>query len=250
MKNKALIFLVSGIIIGLSSGCEKKPPPVVPEQVEAEMAAARAAYKELLNLNPPTTLTFHYRSYMKQAEDALEASDFEAALEAARKAREQAELARDVRLQKLAGLMSELNQIKAEIESLFLPHLRLINAYWDAIDSVKASDYENAKVLIEKLRMDIAAEKKMSYVEQKTLIVTAPEEYIRRWGDVRMYKEITPEGKLREIVGTVPPQTEVLYIRVELFSRDRTFYLVEIPGTGVQGWMAEQYVAPDRVQRK
>ncbi len=250
MKNKALAVLALGIIIGLLSGCEKKPPGVVPEQVEAELAAARAAYEELLKLSPPTTLTFHYRSYMKQAEDALEAGDFEDALEFARKAKEQAELARDARIQQLDEVRSELDEIKSEIESLFLPQLRLINTYWDAIDFVKAADYENAKPLTEKLRMDIAAEKKLSYIEQKTLIVSAPEEYIRRWGNVRMYKEITPDGKLREIVGTVHPETEVLCIRIELFSRDKTFYLVEVPGTGVQGWMAEQYVAPDRVQRK
>ena len=100
------------------------------------------------------------------------------------------------------------------------------------------------------LKRKIDQEKRMSYTERKTFRVTASEEYIKRWGDPRVYKEITTDGKLREIVATVRPDTDVLFVRTELFSRGRTFYLVRMQTTGAQGWMAEQYVAPDRMQRR
>lgn len=249
MRKRAIVAFLTIIILMLSAACAEKAPEIVPEEVDAEIASAEAAYDELLELKPPFQQTFYYRTYIKEAMDAREAGDYQKAVDSARKAREQASLTRDMRLQQLKALKKELDTIKKDIEALYLPRLPLVNAYWDASDAINEAEYEKAKPMVESLKEDIAQERKMSYVAEKRLIVTAPKEYVRRWGNVRMYKEITPEGLLKEIVGTVPPNAEVMYIRVELFARGKTFYLVEIPGTGIQGWMAEQYVAPGRASR-
>jgi hypothetical protein len=250
MKNRTFALLALIIFFGTALGCEKGPPPEVLKDVDAEIAAAEAAYEDLMKLNPPSTMTFHYRTYMKEAEDAREAGDYEKALEAARKAKEQAKLARKARIQGLAELKRELEEMKPEIEHLFMPPLSLVDLYWDALETVEKYDYEKAKKLTEEFKFKLDQEKKMTYVETKYLTVTAPEEYIRKWGNPRVYGEITPEGKLsgKSIVATVAPHTEVMLIKTMMYSRYKTFYLVEIPGVGIQGWMAEQYLAPERLR--
>ncbi len=249
MKKQGCLLLFLFLTVCLACGCEQvKVGPAVPEDVEAEMAAARAAYDELMKLNPPSTMTFHYRTAMKEAEDALAAGKYSKAAEAARKAKEQADLARDAHLQRLLKVRKELDAIKLDLESMYLPPGMLINSYWDARDALRAYDYDTSIRIVEELKFKIQQEKTMSFAESRTLTVMASEEYISRWGNVRVYKEITTDGKLREVIATVGPNTDVYFVRTSLFARGKTFYLVEIPGIGIQGWMAEQYVAPERVK--
>jgi len=49
-------------------------------------------------------------------------------------------------------------------------------------------------------------------------------------------------------VDTVEPRKQVKFIRMVLCNPKTTFYLVENPRTGKQGWIAERYVSEARAE--
>jgi len=72
---------------------------------------------------------------------------------------------------------------------------------------------------------------------------------LRMYGEPLMYAEITQDGYLKNAIAQMPPGTPVKFVRSTFYSRDKTFYLVEDSRTGVQGWMAEERVWPERAMR-
>lgn len=244
MRHK-FIFCIIPIIFLIS--CEKETKPV-PEEMDRSISEAKAVYAELEKLNPPNTLTYNYRNLISQAEQAKSRGEYQKAIELAKKAKEEAELALTVRKDEINKLKERLDQLKERIETSFMPTQILINKYWDAHRLWTENKYDELDRALVSLEQDLEKELKLRYVKVKTLKVYATVEYVREFGNVRMYQEITPEGKLRGVVDTVPPGAEVLYIRMYLFSPGKSFYYVENPYSKKRGWMAEQYIAPERVK--
>jgi len=239
MKKWIIIFL--GAFLWLA-GCEKKVK-ISEQELEQEFNQAEQAYQELLANNPPTPYTYHYRNLISQAEQAKAKGELEKAYQLAQQAEEQASLALVAWRQELARVKEKLEQAKNELEGLFPINHYLISRYWELYSRFRAKKYEGLEQELDKLLSDIEQEKKSSVFPERKMTVVAPEEYIKRWGNVRVYQEITPEGKLRGVIERVPPGMQVKVLKIKIFSPDLIFCYVEVPLSGKQGWMLEKYLS-------
>jgi len=199
-------------------------------------------YEALMKYNPPETMTYHYRNLMSQAKTAGEQGRVDIAKDLARQAGEQASMSLQVLLEQLNKTREKLDQIREELETLYPVNYPLIKRYWQAEALYQKKDFQNLPGITDQLLKDIQVAKNLSIIADKTIRVNAPQEYTKQWGDVRVYQEITPEGKLKTVIDTVPNGMRVKFIRVRLFSPDLNFYYVEVPATGKQGWIAEKYL--------
>jgi len=235
------VFISILLVSFLLSFCQKEVK-ISEQELEDAFTRAKSAYQELLSYNPPDPLTYHYRNFYTQAEQAKARGDYEKAYELAQKAEEQARLALQLWRGRIDEIGKKLAQAKEEIELLFPVNHNFIRRWWELKSKYEQRKYLEVEREVEKLLKDIEFEKKASLFPERTMIVTAPDEYLKRWGNVRIYEEITPEGKLRRIVERVPPGYKLKVIRINIYSPELIFYYVEDPMTGTRGWMLEKYL--------
>jgi hypothetical protein len=214
--------------------------------LEAEKLYGKLVYDELMKYHPSTPFTYQYRKQMKDADDAAKAGNITAAIAAAQEGRRQAGLALDLQKQCLADAKQRLGEIKGVIESLYKPDYELIVRYWDAVDSLSSLDCDKTRKMVDDVARWADQFKRNTISMDRIFYVSAPFDYIKMYGDPYMYSDITEDGKLKNRVNQVSVGTQVKFIRCSLFSRDKTFYLVEDPKNGIQGWMAEERVWPER----
>ncbi|HUT53819.1 MAG TPA: hypothetical protein VM658_10550 [bacterium] len=217
--------------------------------LEAERLYARLVYAELEKYHPPTPLTYHYRQGLKSSDDAQKAGDIPGAIKAAQDAREQARLALQLQKQCMDDMAQRLAGLKNEIELLYKPNLDLILLYWDSMDSLPQLDCEKSKAMVNELARWVAQFKANTIAMQRVYYVNASFDYIKMYGDPYMYGEVTPDGKLKTRVDQVQVGQPLTFIRSMLFSRDKTLYFVEDQRNGVEGWMAEERVWPERAMQ-
>lgn len=244
MKGKFIYKAGAGLILGLVFliwGCAKKVS-ITPEQVEQVFSRARASYQELLSYNPPEGLTYHYRSLMSQAEQARAKKNLKSAMELAQKAEEQARLANQAWQAEISKIREDLNLAKEKLEALFPFHKTLVKRYWELEARFAKRQFEELGTELAELLKEIDQTNEFSLAMSRTMVVSAPAEYLAFYGNVRIYKEITSEGKLKEVVATVAPGVRVEVVRIKLFSPELNFYLVKVPDSDTQGWMAEKYL--------
>ena len=239
MKKWIIIFL--GAFLWLA-GCEKKVK-ISEQELEQAFNQAEQAYQELLANNPPTPYTYHYRNLISQAEQAKAKGELEEALNLAKQAEEQASLALVAWRQELERVKEKLVKAKSELEGLFPINHYLISRFWELYSRYRSKKYQGLEKELDKLLSEIEQEKKASVFPERKMTVVAPEEYIKRWGNVRVYQEITPEGKLRGVIERVPPGMQVKVLKIRLFSPNLIFCYVEVPLSGKQGWMLEKYLS-------
>ena len=231
--------MAMGILV-LAMACVKKPV-ITPDQVNAEFAKAKASYDELMKYKPPETMTYNYRNLMTQAEQAKAKGKLRLAVNLAQQAGEQAVFTLQVFKERIAKSREKLDQAKDQIEQIFPVNRNLIQKYWQLDSRFRNRDYENLEAEVDALLTEIEREHKLSIMQDRSLNVYAPQEYIKLYGNVRIYKEITPEGKLKDMVDTVPNGARVREVKVRLFSPELTFYYIQT-GSGTEGWMAEKYL--------
>jgi len=244
MRKKNLILkrlgpaLAAGMIL---IGCEPKLT-VVPAEVDTEIARAQSINDELVSLNPPETMTYHYRNLMSQAEAARAKGDFPKAIDLARQAADQAAKSLQVWKDQIAQARQKLAQAKDQLENLYPVNYPLIKRYWADEALFRQKAYQGLASEADQLLKQIEQARNMSIISDRTIMVNAPQEYIKRWGDVRVYAEITPEGKFKNPIDTVPNGVRVKFVRALLFSPEQVFYFVEVPTSGKQGWISEKYL--------
>jgi len=220
---------------------------VTPDQLNLQFAKANAAYEELMSYNPAEAQTYNYRNLMTQADQAKANGKLEDALSFATKAEEQARLT----IQLIQGVMAKdrekLDSAKGQLEEMFPVNRNLVRKYWELDGRLKNKQVKELDADVENLLKAIEQEKRMTLIEARSLTVSAPQEYIKQWGNVRIYQEITPEGKLKGVVDTVAPGAKIKVVKIRLFSPGTTFYFVET-NLGVQGWMAERYLLGEEAE--
>lgn len=243
MKNKIKekrMWVLALVVLFAAVACELKPA-ITPDQVNAEFAKAKASYDEMMKYNPPETMTYNYRNLMTQAEQAKAKGDLKKAINLAQQAGDQAVLTIQLLKDRATKTRERLDLARDQIELMFPVNPNLIHRYWQLDYRFKSRDFNGLDVDVENFLKDIERERKMSIIENRTLTVYAPQEYTKQYGDVRLYKEITPEGKLKNIVDTMGNGARVKEVRIKLFSPDLTFYYIQTQ-TGTEGWMAEKYL--------
>jgi hypothetical protein len=227
----------------LLGACEQKVQ-VTPDQVTNEFAKAKSSFDELIKYNPPETMTYNYRNLMSQAEDAKAKGNFEQATALAKKAEEQAFLSIQLIKDTLGKDAEKLANAKDQIEAMFPVNRNLVGKYWQLLGRLNNNDFSTLDADVNGLLKSIDQEKKLTMITDRYLVVSAPQEYIKQWGNVRIYKEITADGKLKDVVDSVTPGGRVKVLKVKLFSPDTIFYFVET-GSSSQGWMAEKYLSEE-----
>jgi len=243
-------FLVMSLGLGLFLilGCGGKKIKTTPDEAGQAYASAQAAYQNLMELNPPQTLEYQARVLLKQAEELLAQKKYSEAKAKADQARTQAELAAQARRQMIAETRASLDRSRAELELMYFPSLKLIKMYWDGISKLEQKQYDEARQLAAQLEAFIAKEKQLSYTSSRMMTVLASDEDLKRYGWPRIYENVLTDCRLANVVDTVEPQKQVKFIRMVLCSSKATFYLVENPRTGKQGWIAERYVSQARAE--
>lgn len=199
-------------------------------------------YAELQSYNPPETLTYHYRNLMSQAETAGKQGNVDLAKDLAKQASEQAGLSLQVWKDQIATLRTKLDQAREQLENLYPVNYLLIGKYWELEAQYQKREFQTVMQKIDAFIKEITDTRQMSIVLDRSIVVNAPPEYIKQWGNARIYQEITPEGKLKTVVDTVPNGMRVKFIKVKLFSPELTFYYVEVPSSQKQGWISEKYL--------
>lgn len=199
-------------------------------------------YQELMQYNPPEPMTYHYRSLMSQAISAGEQGKIDLFKNLVKQAGEQAGMSLQLLKEQLATIREKLNRTKEELETLYPVNYPLIKRYWEAESKYQKRDFQDLNSELDQLLKEIQNARNLSYITDRMIMVNAPQEYIKQWGDVRIYQEITPEGKLKTIVDTVPNGMRVKFLRLKIFSPELNFCYVEVPATGKQGWIAEKYL--------
>lgn len=252
-RKKPLVWFVLFVLLAAapqwSAAKRNKSAPVVPAETEQAVAAAETAYQKLMDLNPPQNLEYQSRVMLAQARQLLEKKDYAGARDKAAQAQAQAEMAFTARSQMISETRDSLAKSKAELEGMYLPGYTLIENYWSGLDALEKKSFDQAKTIADLLRANIAKEKQFSIAGRTVFTIDAPEDEVRRLGWPRLYQDVTAECALKEVVDTVEPGKQVNYLRMHLCNRQRTYYMVENPKTGLKGWMAERYVAPDRATR-
>lgn len=237
------------LLLALGGACGGKKVAVTNEDVNQALAAAQAAYQKLLDLNPPQTLEYQSRVMLKQAEDALANKHYADAKATAEQAQQQAEMAYQARSQMIEDTKKRLEKTKAELELLYFPRLDLIAKYWETVDDLKQKKFDQAKALADSLEPNVAKEKQLNVSSTREVNVWAPDDDVRRFGWPRVYESVLSNCTLSNVVDTVEVGKRVSYIRLFLCSPQRTFYFIENPKTGKQGWMAERYLSTSRAER-
>ncbi len=232
------LILAAGVLL---SGCEPKPT-VVPAQVDTEIARAKSVNDELVSLNPPETMTIYYRNLMSQAEAAKAKGDFPKAIDLAKQAADQAASSLKTWKDQIAQIRQKLDQAKDALETLYPVNYPMIKHYWADAALFQKGAYQALIPEADQLLKEIEQARNMSILTDRTIEVRAPPEYVSQWGDVRVYSEITPEGKFKNPIDTVPNGARVKFIRCRLFSPEQVIYFVEIPGSGKQGWISDKYL--------
>jgi len=218
-------------------------------ELEAVRLHGRLVYEELLKMNPPNSLTYHYRSNLKKSTDAEAAGDFDEALRAAKEARKQASLAIDLQSDCKKMAEASLKELKKEIEGLYRPSSRIIKGYWEALEITEGGNCALMTEKVEGLKNMVAQFRDTTMPANRVFRVYATLEYVKTYGHPYMYAEITEKGFLARDVNQVLVGTEVIFVRSKLYSPSKTFYLVKDPDKGIQGWMAEERVWPERARR-
>jgi hypothetical protein len=240
--NTAKVLCLLALTVILSLGCEKKVT-VPPEQVDAEIAKAHASYEAFMKYNPPDALTYNYRNLISQAEQAKAKGSYEQAIALAKQADEQAVYGLQAWKDQIAKSRQKIDSCKQQIELLFPVNQNFVNKYWALEARYKNNDFQGLEQEVDLLLSDIDKAQKMGYVSDRSLRINPPQEYTKQWGDVRVYQEVTPDGKLKTVVDTVPAGAKVKVIKVMLFNPQATFYFVEVPITSKQGWVSEKYLS-------
>jgi len=239
IRKWAPVFALAIILVG----CEQKVQ-VTPDQVTNEFAKAKSSFDELMKYNPPETMTYNYRNLMSQAEEAKAKGNFEQATALAKKAEEQAILSIQLIKDTLGKDTEKLADAKTQIEGMFPVNRNTVAKFWQFQGRLNNNDFGTLDPDVNALLKSIEQEKKLTMITDRYLVVSAPQEYIKQWGNVRIYKEITTDGKLKDVVDSVTPGARVKVLKIKLFSPDTTFYFVET-GSGSQGWMAEKYISEE-----
>ena len=228
---------------------EKAMDRALRAELEAVRLHGRLVYQELLATNPPKSLTYHYRNYSKQSENAEAKGDIREALRLAREALRQASLALEYQKNCMDTVKADLERIKQELELLYRPDYELIQGYWDAVEALSSENCDQLSNRIKSLQQKLEFMKSTVISIDPLFTVSASDEYVKKYGQPWMYKEVTKEGYLSGRVNQVPVGTRVVFIRSLLFSRSKTFYYVEDTRNGIRGWMAEERVWPERARR-
>jgi hypothetical protein len=240
IAKSAMVWALLAAILIAAAACNKKPA-VTPDQVNTAFAKAKAAYDNLMKLNPPETMTYNYRNIMSQAEQAKAAGKFEQAISLAGQAEEQAVLTAQVIQERTAKLREQLDQAKDQLELLFPVNKNLIKKYWELDGRLRARDIQNLDTDIDDFLNAIAQQKKTTVMDDRKVSVYAPQEYIKQYGNVRLYKEVTPDGKLKDVVDTLDNGARVKVTKIMIFAPGVNFYYVQT-GLGAEGWMLEKYL--------
>jgi len=223
--------------------CQKKPV-ITQDQINAAFAQAEASYKQVVQYNPSETLTYNYRNLIAQAEQAKSKGNLEQALSLAGQANEQAVLTLQLMKDRARQIEEKLKQARAMLELMFPVNQNLVQKFWQLDAKFKSRNLDKLDLEVDKLLKDIEDEGKLSLIEGRSLLVYAPQEYIAQYGNVRIYKEVTPEGKLREVIDTAANGARVKVAKVKLAAPGVTFYYIQTD-SGVEGWVAEKYLAGD-----
>ena len=242
MKKRSIWFLALVLAV-FNFACEQKVT-VTPDQANVDFSKAKAAYDELLSYNPPETMTYAYRKLMSEAEQAKAKGDMSQAVSLAKQAEEQAVLSLKVLKDQIAKYREQLDSARSKIENLYPVNKTLVKRYWELEARFAKRDFQGMDDEINIILKRIDQEGKMSVVAERSARVNAPQEYVKQWGDVRIYQEITPDGKLKGVVDTVGNGAKLKVIKIKLFAPDSTFYFIETQ-IGTQGWIAEKYLTSE-----
>ena len=240
MKKRSIWFLALVLAV-FTFACEEPKATVTPNQANVDFSRAKAAYDELLSYNPPETMTYAYRKLMSEAEQAKAKGDMSQAAGLAKQAEEQAVLSLKVLRDTIAKYRGQLDSARSKIEALYPVNQSLVKRYWEMEARFAKRDFQGMDDEINIILKRIDQEGKLSVVSERSARVNAPQEYVKQWGDVRIYQEITPDGKLKGMVDTVGDGAKLKVIKIKLFAPDATFYFIET-GIGTQGWIAEKYL--------
>jgi hypothetical protein len=238
---KTLCRLLALSLVLFAFACEQPKATVTPDQTNVDFSKARAAYDELMTYNPPETMTYNYRKLMSEAEQAKAKGDMAQAASLAKQAQEQAVLSLKVLRDMVAKFREKLDTARSEIEKLYPVNQNLVKKYWELEGRFNRRDLQGLDDDINALLKRIDQESKLTVTYERKAQVNAPQEYVKQWGDVRIYQEITPDGKLRGVVDTVGNGAKLRVIKIKLFAPESTFYFIET-GIGTQGWIAEKYL--------
>lgn len=244
MMNRKKIYAGIGLalVLGVTlSGCAPKVT-VTPDQALAEFSKARSTYAELMSYNPPETLTYHYRTLISQAESLKAKGDTGQAIALAEQAGEQAAMSLQVWKEQIAKIRVSLDQARTDLQTLYPVNYPLIKRYWEDEARYQKKEFQTLPKEADQLVKDISQTRNTSIVADRYIMVDAPDNYIKQWGNARIYQEVTSEGKYKTVVDTVPNGTRVKFIRILLFSPEQTIYFVESPSTEKQGWISEKYL--------
>jgi hypothetical protein len=219
----------------------------------AELAAVRLngelVSRELQKFNPPLSTTYPYRQGLKKSEDAELAGDLAGALAGAQEALKLISTALNSQGDCLKTGGEDLADLKKQLELLYLPEYSLVLDFWDAADALAANNCDKLNQAMGTVRKKIEIYKRSTVSGGKTFTVTAPPEYLKQYGQPYLYGQVTKEGYLANRIGQVETGTVVVFVRCMLFSRDKTFYYVRDEKGGLEGWVAEERVWPDRTKR-
>jgi len=207
-----------------------------------------AKYQALQGYNPPETMTYHYRNLMSQALAKGEQGKIDEAKDLARQAGDQAAMSLQAWKGQIAGIRANLDRGKEELETFYPVNYPLIKRYWEIEAQYQKKEFQDLGSEAEQLLKEIAQARSLSMITDRTIIVNAPQEYVKQWGDARIYQEITPDGKFKTVLTTVPNGTRVKFIRAKLFSPELTIYYVEVPSAGIQGWISEKYLSVGEIK--
>jgi len=243
MKKRSIWFLALVLAV-FTFACEEPKATVTPDQTNVDFSRAKAAYDELLSYNPPETMTYAYRKLMSEAEQAKAKGNMTQAAGLAKQAEEQAVLSLRVLRDTIAKYRGQLDSARSKIEALYPVNKSLVKRYWELEARFSKRDFQGMDDEINIILKLIDQESTLSVVSDRSARVNAPQEYVKQWGDVRIYQEITPDGKLKGMVDTVGNGARLRVIKIKLFAPDSTFYFIETQ-IGTQGWIAEKYLTSE-----
>jgi hypothetical protein len=225
-------------------------PQAMTKAREAELEAVRLhgqlVYNELMKVNPAANLTYNYRMAEKKSEDAEKAGDLPGAIAAAREA---LDLINQVSHQQSAcqqEATKTLEQLKKDIESTYRAPRPIENQYWDLKDAIPEGNCARINQMIYNLKKDLEYFRSTNLTTTQIFVVSAPQDYIKQFGEPWMYRQVTDQGYLNERLVQVRTGTPVTFIRSMMFARGKTLYYVRDNATGREGWMAEERVWPEK----
>lgn len=204
--------------------------------------------RELDKYNPPNNLTYHYRQNDKTSDEAEAKGDIGGAIRASKEALRQADLSLSLQMQCIEKAGKDLALLKKQIEAYYRPDFEILNLFWNTVSMVKDKDCTKAGKMLGELTRRVEYAQRNVIGSSRTFAVSSPPEFVRTYGDPVMYKEATAKGLSGELT-RIPVGRRVIFIRTMLLSRAKTYYYVRDTRTGLEGWMAEERIWPERAKQ-